>query len=105
MFLQDQIKDMRVKISSHLDTQEHNILQELDDTEEKTKSKIYNLLKQLSKNTQTVEVLHSDIIADKEYAADLQSFLGSKVIEDEAKKEEEYIMALSEDGRLQELSL
>jgi hypothetical protein len=105
MFLQDQIKDMRVKISSHLDTQEHNILQELDDTEEKTKSKIYNLLKQLSKNTQIVEVLHSDIIADKEYAADLQSFLGSKVIEDEAKKEEEYIMALSEDGRLQELSL
>ena len=104
MFLQDQIKDMRVKISSHLDTLEHNILQELDDTEEKTKSKIYNLLKQLSKNTQTVEGFQSDIIAGKEYTADLQPFPGSKAIENEVKKEEEYLMALSEDGRLQEVS-
>ena len=65
MFLQDQIKDMRVKISSHLDTQEHNILQELDDTEDKIKSNIDNLLTQLCKNSKTVEVLQSDIIAIK----------------------------------------
>jgi hypothetical protein len=42
---QDQIKQMRVKINSHLDTLEHTILQELDDTENKIKSKIDNLLK------------------------------------------------------------
>jgi hypothetical protein len=39
---QDQIKQMRVKINSHLDTIEQNILQELDDTEDKIKSKIDN---------------------------------------------------------------
>jgi hypothetical protein len=31
---------MRVKINSHLDTLEQNILQKLDDTEDKIKSKI-----------------------------------------------------------------
>jgi LPS O-antigen subunit length determinant protein (WzzB/FepE family) len=96
---------MRVKINSHLDTLEQNILQKLDDTEDKIKSKIDNLLKQLSKNSKTVEGLQSDIRAVKEYASDLQTFLGSKAIEEEVKKEEEYLMALSEDGCLQQLNL
>jgi LPS O-antigen subunit length determinant protein (WzzB/FepE family) len=96
---------MRVKINSHLDTLEHNILQELDDTEDKIKSKIDNRLKQLSKNSKTVEGLQSDIRAVKEYASDLQTFLGSKAIEEEVKKEEENFMALPQDGSLQQLSL
>ena len=93
---------MRVKIISHLDTLEQNTLQELDDTENKIKSKIDNLLKQLSKNAKTVEGLHSDIITVKEYTSNLQNFQESKVIEEEVKKEEEYRMALSKDGCLQQ---
>jgi hypothetical protein len=77
---------VRVTINSHLDTIEHNIIQELDDTEDKIKSKINNLLTQLSQNSKTVEVLQSDIIAFKEYASDIQTFLGSKIIEEEVKK-------------------
>jgi hypothetical protein len=53
----------------------------------------------------TVEGIQRDIIAVKEYASDLQTFLGSKAIEEEVKKEEKYIMALSEDGCLQQLNL
>jgi hypothetical protein len=45
------------------------------------------------------------ITAIKEYASDLQTFLGSKTIEEEVKKEEKYIIALSEDGCLQQLNL
>jgi predicted DNA-binding protein (UPF0278 family) len=101
----DQVKQMRVKINSHLDTLEHNILKELDDAEDKIKSKIDNLLQQLSEESKTVEGIQRDIIAIKEYASDLQTFLGSKAIEEEVKKEEKYIMALSEDGCLQQLSL
>jgi phosphoglycerate-specific signal transduction histidine kinase len=96
---------MRVIINSHLDTLEQNTLQDLDDTENKIKSKIDNLLKQLSKNAKTVEWLHSDIITVKEYASNLHNFQESKVIEEEVKKEEEYIMALSDDGCLQQLNL
>ena len=101
----DQVKQMRVKINSHLDTLEQNILKELDDAEVKIKSKIDNLLKQLSEESKTVERIQSDTTAVKEYASDLQTFLGSKTIEEEVKKEEKYIMALSEDGCLQQLSL
>jgi hypothetical protein len=39
---------MRAKINSHLDILEQNILQELDDTEDKIKSKIDKLLQQLN---------------------------------------------------------
>jgi hypothetical protein len=49
--------------------------------------------------------IQSDITAVKEYASDLQTFLGSKAIEEEVTKEEKYIMALSEDGCLQQLNL
>ena len=97
---QDQIKQMRVKITSHLDTLEQNIIQELDDTEDEIKSKIDNLL-----NQKTVEGLQRDIRAVKEYASDLQTFLGSKAIEEDIKREEAYPMALSEDGCLQQLNL
>ena len=93
---------MRAKINSHLDTQEQNTLQELDDAENKIKSNIDNLLQQLSKNAKTLEGLQRNIITVKEYASDLQSFQESKVIEEEVKKEEEYRMALSKDGCLQQ---
>ena len=103
--IQDQIKQMCVTINSHLDTLEHNILQELDDTEDRIKSKIDKLLMQLSKNSKTVEGAHSEISAVKEYGSDLQTFLGSKANEEEVKKEEEYLTALSVDGCLQQLNL
>jgi hypothetical protein len=38
--IQDQIKQRHVTINSHLDTLEQNILQELDDTKDRIKSKI-----------------------------------------------------------------
>ena len=101
----DQVKQMRVKINSHLDTLEQNILKDLDDAEDKIKSKIDNLLKQLSEELKTVDGIQSGITAVKEYASDLQTFLGSKAIGEEVRKEEKYIMALSEDGCLQQLSL
>jgi LPS O-antigen subunit length determinant protein (WzzB/FepE family) len=49
--------------------------------------------------------LQSDIIAVNEYASELQTFLGSKIIKEEVKKEEEYLMVFSEDGCLQQLNL
>jgi DNA-binding beta-propeller fold protein YncE/predicted DNA-binding protein (UPF0278 family) len=101
----DQVKQMRVKINSHLDTLEQNILKELDDAEDKIKSKIDNLLKQLYEESKTVDGIQSGITAIKEYASDLQTFLGSKAIGEEVMKEEKYIMALSEDGCLQQLNL
>ena len=86
---QDQIRQMRVRINSHIDTLQHNILQELNDTEGKINSKIDQMLIQLSK---TVEELQRDMIAVKEYASDLHTFIGSKAMGGDVKKEEEYLM-------------
>jgi DNA-binding beta-propeller fold protein YncE len=103
--IQDQIKKMRITINSHLDKLEQDILQELDDTADKLKSIIYQLLEQLSENSKTVEGLQSDIIALKEYASDLQTFLGSKAIEKEVKKKEDYLKSLYKEECLQQLNL
>jgi F0F1-type ATP synthase membrane subunit b/b' len=86
----DQVKQMRVKINSHVDALEQNILKDLDYAEDKIKSKLDNLLKQLSE--QSVEGIQRDIGAVKEYVSDLQTFLGSKTIEEKVKKEERYII-------------
>jgi hypothetical protein len=51
----DQIRQIHVKINSHLDTLEHNILQELDNTGDKIRSNIDTLLKQLSMNETTTD--------------------------------------------------
>jgi hypothetical protein len=54
----------------------------------------------------SIEGLQRDIVAVKECASDLQALLGSKVIEEEAQKEEEYLMALlSDDEYLQQFNL
>jgi chaperonin cofactor prefoldin len=50
-------------------------VKELDDREDKVKSNIDKLLKQLSKNSKNVEGLQSDIIAVKEYASYLQTVI------------------------------
>ena len=52
---------MRVRINPHLDTLEQNTLQDLDDSENKIKSKIDNLLKELSKNAKTVDGLQGTL--------------------------------------------
>jgi LPS O-antigen subunit length determinant protein (WzzB/FepE family) len=50
-----------------------------------------------------VDVL--DVLITSRIDKSLQTFLGSKAIEEEVQKEEENLMALSEDGCLQRLNL
>jgi hypothetical protein len=52
---------MRVEINSHLDTLEQNIRKELDDAEDKIKSKIDNLLKQLSEEYYTLYLFTNSV--------------------------------------------
>jgi hypothetical protein len=44
-------------------------------------------------------------LALKEYASDLQTFLGSKSIEVEVEKQEKFMESLSEDGSLKQLNI
>ena len=101
----DEIKQIRVKINSHLDTIEQRIMGELIDVEENVKLQIENLLTELSKRSDTINEIQGTILALKEYASDLQTFLGSKSIEVEVEKQEKFVESLSEDGSLKQLNI
>ena len=74
----DEIKQIRVKINSHLDTIEQRIMGDLIDVEGNVKLQIENLLTELSKRSDTINEMQGTILALKEHATDLQTFLGSK---------------------------
>jgi hypothetical protein len=101
----DEIKQIRVKINSYLDTIEQRIMGELIDVEENVKLQIENLLSELSKRSDTIKEIQGTILALTEYASDLQTFLGSKSIEVEVEKQEKLMESLSEDGSLKQLNI
>jgi hypothetical protein len=78
---------------------------ELIDVEENVKLQIENLLTELSKRSDTINEIQGTILALKEFASDLQTFLGSKSIEVEVEKQEQFVESLSEDGSLKQLNI
>jgi hypothetical protein len=98
----DEIKQIRVKINSHLDTIEQRIMGELIDVEDNVKLQIENLLTELSKRSDTTKEIQGTILALKEYASDLQTFLVSKSIEVEVEKQEKFVESLLENGSLKQ---
>jgi hypothetical protein len=78
---------------------------DLIDVEENVKLQIDNLLTELSKRSDTINEIQGTILALKEYASDLQTFLGSKSIEVEVEKQEKYVESLSEDGSLKQFNI
>ncbi|VDI66256.1 Hypothetical predicted protein [Mytilus galloprovincialis] len=96
----DEMKQVRNKINEHLNTLEIRILQELSAAETKVKSQIGDLLGKIAKSTEHINSMENNISAIKEYASDLQTFLGSKMIETEIQKYETFLQSLFDDGSL-----
>ncbi|CAG2192556.1 unnamed protein product [Mytilus edulis] len=96
----DEIKQVRYKINEHLDTLEQRLLEDLYSAEKKVKSQLEELLAKLAENTEKVISMENNISAIKEYASDLQAFLGSKMIETEIQKYETFLQSLFDDGSL-----
>ncbi|VDI41074.1 Hypothetical predicted protein, partial [Mytilus galloprovincialis] len=101
----DEIKQVRYKVNEHLDTLEQQILQDLYAAEKKVKSEIEDLLGKLAKNTEKVNAMENNVSAIKDYASDLQTFLGSKMIETEIQKYETFLQSLFDDGSLQKIDI
>ncbi|CAC5395174.1 unnamed protein product [Mytilus coruscus] len=101
----DEIKQLRNKINEHLDSLEQLILQDLYAAEEKVKSQIEDFLGKLAEHTEKRDLLQTNMSAIKEYALDLQAFLGSKMVETEIKKHEIFMQSLFEDGSLHKIDL
>ncbi|XP_052101512.1 uncharacterized protein LOC127735387 [Mytilus californianus] len=101
----DEIKQVRNKINEHLDTLEQRILLDLYAAEKKVISQIEDLLGKLAQNTENVNSMEINISAIKDYASDLQAFLGSKMIETEIQKYEIYMQSLFDDGSSRKIDI
>ncbi|XP_071169228.1 zinc-binding protein A33-like [Mytilus edulis] len=101
----DEIKQVRIKINEHIDSLEQRILRDLYAAEEKITSQIGDLLEKVAKITEKVDLLQTNIRAIKEYASDLQAFIGSKMIETEIQKHEKFMQSLFEDASLQKMDI
>ncbi|CAG2200735.1 unnamed protein product [Mytilus edulis] len=102
---QDDIKQMREKINKHLDKLEQQILHELSAQAENAKLQIENLLTKVFENTEKVEILQSNISIVKKYASNLQTFLGTKTIQDEVQMQEKAVQSFVDDGSVDEVYL
>ncbi|CAG2204792.1 unnamed protein product [Mytilus edulis] len=100
-----EIKQIRQKVNTHLDSLEEQILMKLNAAETEIKSKLNTLMSQLKNKRKSVETLHTNISALKEYASDLQIFLGSKLLETEVDTENKYLQSLFQDDSLHQNEL
>ncbi|XP_071169024.1 nuclear factor 7, brain-like [Mytilus edulis] len=101
----DEIKQVRYKINEHLDALEQRLLKDLYAAEKKVKSQLEELPAKLAENTEKVNSMENNISAIKEYASDLQAFLGSKMIETEIQKHETFLQSLFDDGSLRKIDI
>ncbi|CAG2251728.1 unnamed protein product [Mytilus edulis] len=101
----DEIKQVRIKINEHLDSLEQRTLNDLYAAEKKIKSQIEDVLEKVAESTEKVYLLQTDMRAIKEYASDLQAFLGSKMIEKEIQTHEKFMQSLFEDASMQKIDI
>ncbi|VDI51662.1 Hypothetical predicted protein [Mytilus galloprovincialis] len=102
---QHEVKQIRNKVNSYIDTLEQKILKEIDDAENKANTEIKRLIAKLSEKTHVADNFVQNISAIKKYASDLQAFIGSKSIEAGVEAEGKYLHSLTKDGRLDQIRL
>ncbi|VDI41072.1 Hypothetical predicted protein [Mytilus galloprovincialis] len=84
---------------------EQRIPQDLYAAEKKVKSQIEDLLGKLTENSENANVMENNISAIKDYASDLQAYLGSKMMDTEIQKLEMFLQSLFDDGSLRKIHI
>ncbi|CAC5373364.1 unnamed protein product [Mytilus coruscus] len=102
---QTDIKEIRDKINKHLDKLEQEIQQNIKAAEQIAKSQIDRLISNISDHGKTIDDLQETLSATKNFATDLQTFLGGKMFEAEIQKEEKFMQSLIEGEDLQRINL
>ncbi|XP_052100901.1 protein wech-like [Mytilus californianus] len=101
----DSLKILRKRINIQFDKLEKETVNELNSAECDVKTKIEDLLKELQEKSERIAVLQKNISDLHNHASDLQTFIGSKTLEEKIEFEETYIQSLTEDERLRQFSL
>ncbi|CAC5387701.1 unnamed protein product [Mytilus coruscus] len=98
--IQKEILQVRLSINSHLDLIQDNLVQKLNEVEEKECLKIRNLLKLLRKKKNEIKELKSNMANIRQYASDLQAFLAMKHMDEVATESSKEIQKLVSGGIL-----
>ncbi|VDH95075.1 Hypothetical predicted protein, partial [Mytilus galloprovincialis] len=101
----DEIEQVRNKINEHLNSLEQRLLRDLYAAEKKVQSQVKDLLGKLADRTEKLDLLQTNMSAIKEHASNLQSFIGSKMIETEIHTHEKFLKSLFDDGRLHKIDI
>ncbi|CAC5403665.1 unnamed protein product [Mytilus coruscus] len=97
---QEEINQVRTKVHSHLETLEQKMMKDMDATEIKIKRETDTLTFELLDKVKVADALEEKILPIKKYAKELQVYIGSKSIENEIQKKENYLQFLLDDGKL-----
>ncbi|CAC5392030.1 unnamed protein product [Mytilus coruscus] len=90
-----EIQQKRIKINTHLDQLQEDLLIELNTIEEIERNKIKNLLTSLGKKKKEIKEYKTTLSNIKQYASELQTFLAIRQIENNVFNEEFFLETLS----------
>ncbi|XP_071150723.1 uncharacterized protein [Mytilus edulis] len=105
MRLSKEIRQKRVEINKHLDNLEKQLIKDLEEKECQSKDSIQKVLSSVTEKETMVTQCHTNFQSIKQYASDLQTFLGIKEIKVVVYENEQYLQSLIEAKSLEQIDL
>ncbi|XP_063411429.1 uncharacterized protein LOC134694354 [Mytilus trossulus] len=99
------IRQKRVEINKHLDTLEKQLIKDIEEKEYQSEESIHKVLSSVTEKETMVTQCHTNFKSIKQYASDLQTFLGIKEIEVKVYENEQYLQSLKEAHSLDHIDL
>lgn len=101
----EEIYAIRTSLNEHLDKLEQRMVSELDSQHTKLKAKTEKLIDEIQTKRTNLKHLQEDNEQMKNYATDLQTFIGLKEIAKMTTEEVEYLKKLTQSGDLDEMHI
>jgi hypothetical protein len=100
-----EIQELRIKINTHLDRLQEDLMKELDEAETHVTDKTHELLVSLDEKQKELTEYQTNIVNIEKYASDLQTFLAVKQIEKDVEAQDTCLQSLVNSDRLNQVKL
>ncbi|XP_052097424.1 uncharacterized protein LOC127732428 [Mytilus californianus] len=89
-----EIRQIRIQINKHLDKLEKQIIKDIEDKGSQCKKNIEKILSSVTEKETRITECQANVKSIKQYASDLQTFLGMREIEEKVFENEQYLQSL-----------
>ena len=100
-----EIQELRIKINTHLDRLQEDLMKELDEAETHVTDTTHELLISLDEKQKELTEYQTNIVNIEKYASDLQTFLAVKQIEKDVEAQDTCLQSLVNSDRLNQVKL